>query len=163
MKIEAIGPEQWQRLRDLRLRALRDSPEWFAARVEVEEIKSETEWRALCSEESWRAFVDDGRDIALMGVSVAEPIRECDCWLFSCWIDQGYRGLGIIDQMIGELDLICRQKGWVKQGLGVWPNNLRAIKAYERLGFYKVGEPLQSRSRPEQLYQPMFRRLPNAQ
>jgi ribosomal protein S18 acetylase RimI-like enzyme len=69
--------------------------------------------------------------------------------------------MGIMEFMIDELDVISRDKGWSRQGLGVWPNNLRAIRAYERLGFYKVGEPLQSRSRPEQLYQPMFRHLPS--
>jgi len=162
MHVEEISPGQWDRLRELRLRALRESSEWFAARVEVEELKSESEWRALCSEESWRTFVENGRDIALMGVSVAEPIRGCDCWLFSCWIEPEYRGKGIMDLMIKELDAISREKGWSKQGLGVWPNNERAIRAYERLGFYKDGEPLQSRSRPGQLYQPMFRHLPNS-
>ncbi|MEY3374659.1 MAG: hypothetical protein RIT18_1290 [Actinomycetota bacterium] len=68
---------------------------------------------------------------------------------------------GIMDLMIKELDAISREKGWSKQGLGVWPNNERAIRAYERLGFYKDGQPLQSRSRPGQLYQPMFRHLPS--
>jgi hypothetical protein len=56
MHLEAITPDQWERLRELRLRALRESSQWFAARVEGEELKSESEWRALCSEESWRTF-----------------------------------------------------------------------------------------------------------
>ncbi len=161
MKVEAITPEQWERLRELRLRALHESPEWFAARVEVEELKREVEWQDLCRAESWRAFVLDGSDIALMGVSVAEPIRGCDCWLFSCWVEPKFRGTGIIDLMIKELDLICLENGWKKQGLGVWPENIRAIRAYERLGFRKAGEPRKSRSRPDQLYQPMFRHLPS--
>ncbi|NCX38309.1 MAG: acetyltransferase, partial [Actinobacteria bacterium] len=49
------------------------------------------------------------------------------------------------------------------QGLGVWPNNERAIRAYKKYGFYEGGEPRPSRSRPEQLYIPMFRHLPKPQ
>jgi hypothetical protein len=44
MHLEAITPDQWERLRELRLRALRESSQWFAARVEGEELKSESEW-----------------------------------------------------------------------------------------------------------------------
>ena len=163
MKIERLGPSQWQRLRAIRLRALEESPEWFAALYEKEWQRPDSEWQKEASTAHWRAISREGIDIALMGVAVAEPIRECDCWLFSCWIEPSYRGRGIMKLMIDELDVICHDQGWIIQGLGVWPHNIRAIKSYEKYGFEKAGEPKPSRSRPDQFFQPMFRRRPNSQ
>jgi GNAT superfamily N-acetyltransferase len=111
----------------------------------------------------WRAISSEGNDIGLLGVAVAEPIRECDCWLFSCWIEPEFRGLGIMKLMIDELDVICLEENWTLQGLGVWPHNIRAIKSYEKYGFEKTGEPKASRSRPGQLFQPMLRHRPDSQ
>ncbi|NBU93841.1 MAG: acetyltransferase, partial [Actinobacteria bacterium] len=45
-------------------------------------------------------------------------------------------------------------------GLGVWPENERAIAAYLKLGFIKGEKPLPSRSRPDKMYLPMYRNLP---
>ena len=87
MEIERLGPSQWQRLRDIRLRALEESPEWFAALYKKESQRPDSEWQKEASTAHWRAISSEGSDIGLMGVAVAEPIRECDCWLFSCWID----------------------------------------------------------------------------
>ena len=163
MEIERLDASQWQRLRDIRLRALEESPEWFAALYENESIRSDSDWQKEASTAHWRAISSEGRDIGLMGVAVAEPIRECDCWLFSCWIEPSYRGRGIMKLMIDELDVICHDQGWIIQGLGVWPHNIRAIKSYEKYGFEKAGVPKPSRSRPDQFFQPMFRRRPNSQ
>ena len=160
MRIEILSGEDWERLRDLRLRVLQDSPEWFAAIHAIESQRIETEWREEAKKSHWRV-ITNGEDIGLMAVSAAEPIRECDCWLSSCWIDPKYRGQGLMKMIIDELDAICESEGWVTQGLGVWPHNLRAIKSYEKYGFEKVGEPKQSRSRPDQLFQPMFRHRQN--
>lgn len=163
MEIERLDPIQWQRLRDIRLRALEESPEWFAALFEKESQRSDSEWQKEASTAHWRAISREGIDIALMGVTAAEPIRECDCWLFGCWIEPHFRGLGIMKMMIDELDAICVEENWTLQGLGVWPDNIRAIKSYEKYGFKKAGEPKASRSRPDQLFQPMFRRRPNSE
>jgi RimJ/RimL family protein N-acetyltransferase len=155
--------ESWQQLRDLRLHALEDSPEWFAARLEVEKIRSGEEWINELATAEWRVIRDGEKSIGMMAVSAAEAIRDADCWLFGCWIAPEYRGQGLMTLIINELDEICKTKNWSKQGLGVWPNNVRAIRSYEKFGFYVAGEPRPSRSRPDQLYVPMYRHLPNAQ
>lgn len=152
----------WQELCDLRLRSLQDSPEWFAAKLEVERLKTPEEWKAELETAHWRLIQESNEAVGMMAVSPAEPIRGADCWLFGCWIAPDYRGRGIMGLIIEELDQICRIQGWTKQGLGVWPNNERAIRAYKRYGFYEGGEPRPSRSRPEQLYLPMFRQLPKS-
>ena len=163
MSFEIRAFENWQELRQIRLRALEDSPEWFAAKFEVESAKSPEEWKTEFEAAQWRLITKANENAGMMAVSKAEPLRDADCWLFGCWIAPKFRGQRLMDLIIDELDQICRKEGWAKQGLGVWPNNERAIRAYKRYGFYEGGEPRPSRSRPEQLYLPMFRHLPNSQ
>lgn len=151
----------WEELRNLRLHALADSPEWFGARIEVESERNSEDWKKELETAHWRLIESSNVTVGIMAVSKAEPLRDADCWLFGCWIAPEFRGHGVMKVIIDELDQICRTEGWMKQGLGVWPNNERAIRAYKKYGFYAGGEPRQSRSRPEQLYIPMFRHLPN--
>ena len=44
--IRRVGPEGWEVVRDLRLRALRDAPAAFESTYEGEQGRSEEEWRA---------------------------------------------------------------------------------------------------------------------
>ena len=163
MKVEfravRAKPEDWQRVAKLRLRALEDSPQWFAGDFRRESNRSEEEWRSLIEEMHWIIYVHDGRDVGIMTVEKADPIRGTDCWLGGCWVEANLRRNGITARMISELDVICRAEGWNTQGLGVWPNNAVAIRAYERCGFEKRGEQQFSRSKPDQLYQKMTRTL----
>lgn len=158
---ERVTAEEWQRLATLRLRALEDSPMWFAGDLEKERARTELDWRKLIDEMHWIIFCYEGRDVGIMTAEKADPIRGTDCWLASCWIEPELRGKGITSKMIEKLDEICRTEGWQTQGLGVWPDNEVAIRAYTKSGFVKRGEPQPSRSKPGQLYQMMFRELPN--
>ncbi|MFM8751684.1 MAG: hypothetical protein ACKOEB_00595 [Actinomycetota bacterium] len=76
----------WEELRKLRLIALEDSPEWFAARLEVEQIRSGEVWMSELATAEWRVIRDGEKNIGMMAVSAAEAIRDADCWLFGCWI-----------------------------------------------------------------------------
>lgn len=150
----------WDELRNLRLRALEDSPEWFAAKFEVESARPPEDWNMELKTAHWRVIADTNKTVGMMAVSIADPLRDADCWLFGCWIAPEFRGQGLMNLIIDELDQICRKEGWFKQGLGVWPNNERAIRAYKKHGFCQIGDTRPSRIRPEQLYIPMFRSLP---
>ena len=154
-------PDQWRRVAELRIRAISDSPQWFASNLEKETARNEEEWRALIADFYWVIYTYEGRDVGIMTVEKADPIRGTDCWLAGCWVEKDLRGKGIMAKMIEKLDEICRKEGWNSQGLGVWPSNEVAISAYTKSGFVKQGEPKPSRSKPGQLYQMMVRSLPN--
>ena len=162
MSIEIITPKQEEsaRLRELRLRALADAPYAFGADYKVESEKPLEYWQEYLRNTDWCFAVIDGKDIGLLSVDKADADRGSDCWMASWWIDEAYRGQGIPKLMLNWLDNLCTSKGWTKQGLGVWPENERAIAAYIKLGFIKGEKPLQSRSRPEKKYLPMYRNLP---
>ena len=154
-----LSEEDWERIAALRLASLKESPQWLAGDYRDEELRDENEWRATARESDWSAIVFQGEDVGVMAVSPAEPIRQTDTWLHSCWIEPNHRGKNIAELVINRLDEICRHHGWSSQGLGVWPENERAIRSYLRLGFVIGGEPRPSRRRPTQMYVPMFRML----
>ncbi|MFM8752910.1 MAG: hypothetical protein ACKOEB_06935, partial [Actinomycetota bacterium] len=56
----------WEELRTLRLSALEDSPEWFAARLEVEQTRSDEEWINELATAEWRVIRDGEKSIGMM-------------------------------------------------------------------------------------------------
>jgi len=162
LKIEIVSPSSSEanRLRNLRLRALSDAPYAFGAEYKIESEKPIEYWQEYLEKTDWCFAVSDGVDVGLLAVDKADADRNSDCWLASWWIEEAYRGQGIPKLMLQWLDNLCTSKGWKKQGLGVWPENERAIAAYLKLGFVKGEKPLPSRSRPDKMYLPMYRNLP---
>ena len=148
------------RLRAIRLQALEDAPYAFGADYIKESEKPLNYWQDYLTNTHWWFAVDNKKDIGLVAVDLADADRGSDCWISSWWIDQKYRGQGVPQLMLKSIDSFCKESGWRKQGLGVWPENERAIAAYLKLGFIEGEKPLQSRSRPDKMYLPMYRNLP---
>jgi ribosomal protein S18 acetylase RimI-like enzyme len=145
------------RLRALRLAALKDTPDAFGAKYEDEAEKPITDWQDRLKNTNWCFVVADGVDVGLLAVDRAEKDRNSDCWLSSWWIHQDHRGSGIPKLMLNWLEQLCIEKKWEKLGLGVWPDNLRAISAYKKLGFTEAEKLLPSRSIPGLMYLAMYR------
>ncbi len=160
IKIEEPQDSEVLRLRDLRLRALEDAPYAFGAKHNVESEKPIEYWQNYLENTYWCFATFDRKDIGLLAVDKADADRGSDCWMSSWWLAESYRGKGVPKVMLEWLDNLCETKGWHKQGLGVWPENERAIAAYLKLGFVKGEKPIQSRSTPDKMYLPMYRNLP---
>ena len=147
------------RLRALRLAALKDTPDAFGAKYEDEVNKPISEWRDRLKNTHWSFAVVDGIDVGLIAVDRAEKDRNSDCWLSSWWIHQDHRGSGIPKLMLNWVEQLCIEKKWEKIGLGVWPDNLRAIAAYKKLGFTERQKLLPSRSIPGLMYLAMYKNV----
>ena len=147
------------RLRALRLAALKDTPDAFGAKYEDEAEKPISDWQNRLKNTNWCFVVADGVDIGLLAVDRAEKDRNSDCWLSSWWIRDEFRGSGIPKLMLNWLEQLCIEKKWEKIGLGVWPDNLRAISAYKKLGFTEAEKLLPSRSIPGLMYLAMYKNV----
>lgn len=55
------------------------------------------------------------------------------------YIDVPYQGKGLAHWFMGECLRWARQQGCQRAWLGVWPQNPRAIRFYEKEGFIKTG------------------------
>ncbi len=147
------------RLRQIRLAALKDAPYAYGAKYEVDKDKPISVWQESLEISNWFFASIDGVDIGLVGVEKAGTDRLSDCWIFGWWIAEQYRGKGVVKLMLEEIDKFCLENNWLHQGLGVWPENQRAVAAYIKLGFVSGKELIPSRSIPDQMYLPMYRRL----
>jgi RimJ/RimL family protein N-acetyltransferase len=158
MSIEVITAtiNDVDRLRALRLAALHDAPSAFGAKYDDEIKKPVSEWQERLKNTTWCFAVADGVDIGLLAVDRAEKDRNSDCWLSSWWISEEFRGGGIPKLMLNWVEGLCAESNWKKIGLGVWPENLRAIAAYKKLGFTQADKPLPSRSIPGLMYLAMY-------
>jgi len=161
MSIEIVTAtvNDFDRLRALRLEALKDTPDAFGAKYEDEDEKPILDWQNRLKNTHWCFAVADGVDVGLLAVDRAQKDRNSDCWLSSWWIHQDHRGSGIPKLMLNWLEQLCIEKKWEKIGLGVWPDNLRAISAYKKLGFTEAEKLLPSRSIPGLMYLAMYRNV----
>ena len=147
------------RLRALRLAALKDTPDAFGAKYDDEVNKPISEWSDRLKNTTWCFVVADGVDIGLLAVDRAEKDRNSDCWLSSWWVADEFRGQGVAQLMMDWVIKLSKENQWQIIGLGVWPENLRARSAYKKLGFVEADKPLPSRSKPGQMYLGMYRQV----
>ena len=157
--VEIIHPDDWFRLRAIRLKSLQVNPEAFGGTHEIESAETESEWRKKFEKLDFLIASIDGRDAALMSVEELDGDFGATCWIGGCWSDPAYRGKGLLRAMMNFVDQ--QDSGWQVQGLGVWIDNYSAIAAYEKLGFVKMGEDTPSTRQPGKIYQRMIRKSHN--
>jgi len=154
--VELIEPNDWQRLRAIRLQALTESGHAFGGTLEAESIEDETAWRAKFEKNDFLIASVDGVDGAMMYIEVLNGDFGATCWIGGCWSDPRFRGKGLMRAMFTYIDQ--QEKDWKIQGLGVWTDNYKAIAAYEKLGFVKMGADTESTRKPGMFYQRMIRK-----
>jgi len=157
VEVELLTPDQWQRLRDIRLRSLNESPDAFGGQLEVESEFLESQWRGKFSTLDYLIAAIDGTDIALMSVQTFAGDHDATCWIGGCWSDPIFRGQGALRALFEYVDFHASEKGWQKQGLGVWADNEGAIAAYRAIGFEKAGSDQASERQPGRFYIHMVR------
>ena len=154
---QELLPDDWERLRDIRLASLLESPEAFGADYEVMSKFGEQQWREIFDRLSYLVARIDGKDVAVMSIENLDGDFGATCWIGGCWSDPNYRGVGALRAMFDYLDLHAQSRDWTKQGLGVWIDNYSAIAAYEKLGFVAMGGPQESTRKPGKFYTRMIR------
>ena len=154
-----LSPDEWSRLREIRLASLLESPEAFGSSYEREIAFTEKEWRELFNLNSYLVASIDGKDIAMMFLEKLRGDFGATCWVGGCWSNPQYRGIGALRSMFDYVDSVKNQRGWQIQGLGVFIVNESAIAAYEKLGFKAMGDVQESTRMPGNFYQRMIRGL----
>jgi RimJ/RimL family protein N-acetyltransferase len=148
--------DDWVAIRDLRLRALTDTPIAFLETREQALAVDEEGWRSRArrnvAQDSTQvvAIAPDGRWVGSMICFVsqgspgyiAEPRPGSPrANLVGVFVDPDWRGdVGVTDALLGEITRwVADEKGLTELYLHVSDANLRAIRAYERRGFVPTG------------------------
>ncbi|MDP9027430.1 MAG: GNAT family N-acetyltransferase [Actinomycetota bacterium] len=147
-----MRPDDWQRIRALRLEALHDpmAPVAFLESIETATARPDEEWRTRASDaaagEGYAQFLAVRHDELIGSLAVIvrragapdyfERIPEVDLpTVVGVYVSPSGRGLGVIDALLAAAVDFARARGDQQLTLDVHESNLPAIKAYERAGF----------------------------
>ena len=133
--------------REVRLRALSDSPDGYGSTYEAALKRDQRSWqKQLCSTTSGdlrnTQFAFEGNDCIGIAALYREPSAPSGD-IIMMWVDPRYRGSGAASSMIGNLLFWAKDSGFTAVSLNVTDTNARAIKFYENQGFHDTGEKVE--------------------
>jgi GNAT superfamily N-acetyltransferase len=138
----------WRTWRDLRLRALSDSPDAFGSTYERELALTEDDWRRRAAGAANAVSVGAGDPgPAVLAFAGDQPVGigggYCDLpgWLHvvAMWTDPAWRGRHVGEQVVNALDEWAGERG-LRLHLDVETTNVAARRLYERCGLVATGE-----------------------
>ena len=136
--IEEVGPEQWQRVKALRLSSLREDPRSFFKLLSEEIDLTEADWRArLESATTWVAILD-GVDVGLVTSSPDWDDPQA-AHLSGLWVDRSARRYGAAGALSRAVIGHARVNGHERVVLWVASANAGADQIYAGLGFTRTG------------------------
>ncbi|PVU81826.1 GNAT family N-acetyltransferase (plasmid) [Cellulomonas sp. WB94] len=144
MDIELIGEDDWQVVRDVRLRALRDSPLAFGSTLAREEGFREQHWRMRLRSSPWwvarRVRPSDGSVVGLVSM-ISEPgSTSDDRHVVGLWVEPDARREGVGTALLAAVVAAARAEEACTVSLWVADDNDAATGLYGRLGFVPTGE-----------------------
>jgi ribosomal protein S18 acetylase RimI-like enzyme len=126
-----------EQLREIRLRALKNSPEAFASTYADSEARSAESWTSMIT----GGDVDSRRYVAIVDgqwAGMAGSYRsDAGVELISMWADPAFRGRGVGEALVKA---VLRHAGDETVGLWVMQGNDTARRLYERCGFVADGD-----------------------
>lgn len=131
-----LAADDWKILREVRLRALKDSPTAYISTYEEVASWTEADWRRRLTTAVW-VVIRGERDIIAVASSLRDgPVNER--YLESVWVEPGHRRSGALRAILRYLaELEPEVEDWF---LWVLDGNAEARAVYERLGFEPTGK-----------------------
>jgi RimJ/RimL family protein N-acetyltransferase len=145
--VRRIRGDEWRHLKDVRLRALLNSPESFGSSYERDSGFADAVWmeRAAHGEgtgtgATWIAEKSaDSRFLAMITLINPDPSQDV-LELVGMWVDPAERGTGLADELVTNAIDHARVTGCAHLRLWVATPNVRAQRLYLRHGFQLTGE-----------------------
>ena len=142
--VRRFAPNEWQLYRDLRLRALQESPEAFGSTYAHEAGRSESEWASRLSRGAHSA-----QDLPLVAEVNDEPsglawVRlegeaSAIAHLYQMWVVPARRRQGVGRALLDAAVAWARAAGAQAVALDVTCDNADAVGLYESVGFMPTG------------------------
>ncbi len=137
MNVVAINESNWEELKAIRLKSLKESPEAFSASYSVVLNFSEEEWRSRASGSSGGKFFIAKKGLESVGI-IGGFYKTGEYELVSMWVSPIERGRGIAKLLIHSVAQHAKQLGYNSIFLEVKSENIAAFKLYEKVGFKLV-------------------------
>jgi RimJ/RimL family protein N-acetyltransferase len=138
-EIRRVGSGDAVVLRQTRLAALADAPDVFGTLLDVAEARPQTFWERQCEGflgdspcATWLACDEAGEGVGMLaGVDGGSSVE-----VIQVWVAPAHRGSGLVDRLFAALVAWCPHQ---LVEIATAKHNVRALAAYERLGFVQVG------------------------
>ncbi|MCM0638110.1 GNAT family N-acetyltransferase [Cellulomonas wangsupingiae] len=141
MLIRRVDEDDWQTVRDVRLRALRESPDVFGSSLTREERFAESHWRMrLRTSATWVALDDAQVPRGLVSLIQEPGSPEDDRHVVSLWVAPEVRRTGTGWELLDSVVRGAATQGAATVSLWVVEDNASAVDLYVRAGFTRTGE-----------------------
>ena len=138
MNVRTLNGDDWPMWREIRLRALQESPSAFGSTYAREVEFGERLWRErLDDPDAVSVLATD--DHAPVGMGAGFPDRPGLLHVVAMWVAPGARGRGIAHDVLGVVEEWASQRGLALY-LDVVTGNAAARRCYVRYGFVATGE-----------------------
>jgi ribosomal protein S18 acetylase RimI-like enzyme len=127
----------WEAIRDIRLRSLREEPDAYASDYQTEARFEPDLWKQrIEAASSYLAFNDDHD---LVGIATGLETGDGDTYVVGMYVAPEARRLGCAHQLLDAIsDLAVRRQGR-RLLLEVAESNIRAARTYRSYGFVETG------------------------
>ena len=147
--IRTLHPDDWPIYRDLRLRALADSPQAFCSTLAEESVRPDDAWAARLAapalgayRHAWPYVAElDGMAVGLAWVKLDTP-DAATASLYQVWVAPQARGRGAGAALMEAAIAWARARRATTLHLDVTSGDGAAARLYRRTGFVDVGAPV---------------------
>ena len=144
LSIRPLQTDEWELLRELRVRALTDAPDAFAQTIEEIQGEPEAYWQQLAKNlrfshhEFFIAFLNEEP----IGITYGhlEAVDRHVAQVGSMWVSPMARGKGIGKQLLHRAMSWATAQGAKRMRLWITVGNSPARKLYESTGFVPTGK-----------------------
>ena len=142
VEIRRVRPDEWEHLRELRLRALSTDPVGFGATFYAALEDDDAAWRARADRPNGATFVAVEPDGHFVGMASGGPApnRADAGGVYGMWVAPEARGQALGAALLDAVEAWARQTGYELIGLGVTTTNEPAIRLYEAQGYTVLGQ-----------------------
>ncbi len=137
--IERLAAGDGERLRAIRLRALKDSPDAFGTTFGEAAARPPENWELQLEQLATFVATTNGCDVGLVRGTSDEQCRDAG-HLISMWVAREARRQGVGSALIDVLAEWAGTQGWDRLLLDVGERNTPALALYTRKGFVPTGE-----------------------
>ena len=157
--LEPITDASVDLFKDIRLRALQDSPGAFGSTYAWESQLPDAEW--MNRVRRWNGItgigylaMNEGIPCGIAGCLLHED-DATGAQLISMWVAPAHRKLGVGRLLVEEAGRWARSRGALRLQLMVTGRNESAIRFYQRLGFAFTGKTIPYRNDPTEIEREM--------
>jgi ribosomal protein S18 acetylase RimI-like enzyme len=146
MTIRRFTADEWRTYRDLRLRALADSPDAFGSTFQRESAFADGEWQDRLAKGTAEPnslpllALADGTPAGLAWGRINDDEPDVG-HIYSVWVAPEYRDLRLGQRLMTTVIDWARTRHLRVVRLDVTVGNDAALRFYRRFGFVEVGEP----------------------